>query len=150
MLSYFSCVWLWDSMDCSPPGSSVLGISQTSILESVAMPSSRGSSQPRDWTHGSSVSCIGRWVLYHWHLLGKPYTQISLLKHNTHMFLFFQLNRPRNNDTPVAECVPSVSILVSNTVIKKKKKEPLDFSNLNNLYFLFSYWLLFHYLGVVD
>ena len=31
-----------DSMDCSPPGFSVLGILQTSILEWVAMPSSRG------------------------------------------------------------------------------------------------------------
>ena len=35
-------------MDCSPPGSSVCGISQARILEWVAMPSSRGSSQYRD------------------------------------------------------------------------------------------------------
>ena len=28
------------------------------------MPSSRGSSQCRDWTRVSYVSCIGRWVLY--------------------------------------------------------------------------------------
>ena len=34
-------------------------------LEWVAMSSSRGSSQPRDWTHISYVSCIGRQVLYH-------------------------------------------------------------------------------------
>ena len=34
----------------SPPGSSVHGILQSRILERVAMPSSRGSSQPRDWT----------------------------------------------------------------------------------------------------
>ena len=33
-------------MDCSPPGSSVHGIFQARILEWVAMPSSRGSSQP--------------------------------------------------------------------------------------------------------
>ena len=37
-----------DLMDCSPPGSSVHGILQASILEWVAMPSSRGSSRPRD------------------------------------------------------------------------------------------------------
>ena len=37
-------------MDCSPPGSSVREISQARILEWVAMPSSRGSSPPRDWT----------------------------------------------------------------------------------------------------
>ena len=35
-------------MDCSPPGSSVHGILQARILESVAIPFSRGSSQPRD------------------------------------------------------------------------------------------------------
>ena len=29
------------------------------------MPSSRGSSQPGDWTHVFYVSCICRWVLYH-------------------------------------------------------------------------------------
>ena len=47
-------------MDCSPPGSSVYGILQVRILEWIAMPiSSRGSSQPRDWTHVSYVSCIG-------------------------------------------------------------------------------------------
>ena len=35
------------------------------MLEWVAMPSSRGSSPPRDGTRISYVSCIGRWVLYH-------------------------------------------------------------------------------------
>ena len=45
-------VWLsCDPMDCSPPGSSVHGIIQASILEWVATSSSRGSSQPRDRTH---------------------------------------------------------------------------------------------------
>ena len=42
-------------MDCSLPGSSVHGILQTRILEWVAVPFSKGSSQPRDWTW---VSCI--------------------------------------------------------------------------------------------
>ena len=35
---------LRDTVDCSPPGSSVHGILQARILEQVAMPSSRGSS----------------------------------------------------------------------------------------------------------
>ena len=35
------------------------------MLKWVAMPSSRESSQPRDRTHISHVSCIGRQVLYH-------------------------------------------------------------------------------------
>ena len=40
-------------MDCNPPGSSVHGIFQVRILEWVAIPSSRGSSQPRDQTQVS-------------------------------------------------------------------------------------------------
>ena len=39
---------LCNSVDYSPPGSSVHGILQARILEWVAVPSSRGSSRPRD------------------------------------------------------------------------------------------------------
>ena len=48
------CLTVCDPMDCSPPGSSVHGTLQAGILEWVAIPSSRGSSQPRDQ---SQVSC---------------------------------------------------------------------------------------------
>ena len=41
---------LCNPLYCSPPGSSVHGILQVRILEWVAMPSSRGSSQSRDRT----------------------------------------------------------------------------------------------------
>ena len=41
-----ACRTLCDPMDCSPPGSSVRGLLQARILEWVAMPSSRGSSNP--------------------------------------------------------------------------------------------------------
>ena len=51
---------LCNPTDCSLPGSSVLGILWARILEWLAMPSSRGSSQPRDQTCVSYVSCIGR------------------------------------------------------------------------------------------
>ena len=40
------CLTLCDATDCSPPGSSVHGIFQARILEWVAMPFSRGSSNP--------------------------------------------------------------------------------------------------------
>ena len=50
------CPTLCDPMDCSPPGSSVHGILQARILEWVAMPSSRGSSQPRDRTQVSFIA----------------------------------------------------------------------------------------------
>ena len=49
------CPTLWDPMDCSPPGSSVLGILQARILEWVAIPFFRGSSRPRDQAR---VFCI--------------------------------------------------------------------------------------------
>ena len=53
-----SCPTLCNSVDCSLPGSSVQRISQARILEWVAISSSRGSSQPRDRTLVSCVSCI--------------------------------------------------------------------------------------------
>ena len=45
-------------MDCSLPGSSVLGNLQARILEWVAMLSSKGSSRPRDQSHMSYVSVL--------------------------------------------------------------------------------------------
>ena len=45
-----SCPTLCNLTDCRPPGSSVHGLLQARILEWVAMPSSRGSSWPRDQT----------------------------------------------------------------------------------------------------
>ena len=58
MLSLQLCLTLCNAMDCSPPGSSLHGILQASILEWVAISSSRGSSQPRDQTPVSCISCI--------------------------------------------------------------------------------------------
>ena len=65
------CPTLCDPMDCSPPGSSVHGILQARALEWVAMPFSRESSQPRDWTW---VSCIVDRFFIIW----------ATLKKNTH------------------------------------------------------------------
>ena len=50
-----SCLTLDDSMDCGLPGSSVHEILQARILEWVAVPSSRESSQPRDQTQVSRI-----------------------------------------------------------------------------------------------
>ena len=41
-----SCLKICDPTDCSPPGSSVLGFLQARMLEWIAIPFSRGSSQP--------------------------------------------------------------------------------------------------------
>ena len=54
MLVAQSCSTLCDSVDCSPPGSSVHGIFQARVLEWVAISFSRGSSWPRD---GTRVFC---------------------------------------------------------------------------------------------
>ena len=66
------CLTLCDSTDCNLLGSSANGISQARILEWVAVPSSRGSSKPRDQTGLSYVSCTGGRVLYHCCHLGSP------------------------------------------------------------------------------
>ena len=50
-----SCPTLCDPMDYTLPGSSVHGILHARIREWIALPFSRGFSQPRDWTQ---VSCI--------------------------------------------------------------------------------------------
>ena len=50
------CVAVCDPVDCSPPGSSDHGILQARRLDWVAMPSSRGSSQPRDRSQISSIA----------------------------------------------------------------------------------------------
>ena len=80
-LSHFKlCLTLCDPMDYSPPGSSVHGILQARILEWLAMPSSRGSSRPRDRTH---VSCIS-WTADEFFTVEPPkkphnFSQIQLL-----------------------------------------------------------------------
>ena len=51
-----SCPALCSSMDCSPPVSSVHGILQARMLEWVAFPFSRWSSEPRDWTQVSHIA----------------------------------------------------------------------------------------------
>ena len=66
----FVCSVAWsclscDSQDCNLPGSSVQGIFQARILEWIAISTPGESSWPRDRTHVSYISCIGRWILYH-------------------------------------------------------------------------------------
>ena len=59
-----SRVWLFDPMDCSPPGSSAHGIFQARVLERVATSFSRRSSRPRDWTWVSRIvgRCFTLWA----------------------------------------------------------------------------------------
>ena len=50
------CLTLCDPMDCSLPGFSVHEILQARILEWVAIPFPRGSSEPRGWTRVSRIA----------------------------------------------------------------------------------------------
>ena len=72
-----SCLTLCDLMDCSPPCFSVHGVLQARILEWVAMPFSRGSSQPRDQTHVSCIYCIAG-GFFTAGLLGKPQVRLCV------------------------------------------------------------------------
>ena len=67
---------LWDPMDYSPPGSSVHGTLQARVLKWVAIPFSRGSSQPRDQTQVSHIA--GRFFTTE--LPGKPKATILQYK----------------------------------------------------------------------
>ena len=69
-----SCLTLCNPMYCSLPGSFVHGILQARILEWIAIPFSRESSQPRDQT---PVSCTGRRILYHLSHEGSPKMDIG-------------------------------------------------------------------------
>ena len=69
-------------MDCSLPGSSVHGILQARILESVAIPFSRGSSDPRGIQ--PRVSCIAGRLFTIWATREAPYIQT-----HTHIYLIF-------------------------------------------------------------
>ena len=65
-----SCLTLCDTMNCSLPNSSVLGICQARIPEWVAMPSSRGIFP----TQGSNLRLLQllycRWILYQFRYQG--------------------------------------------------------------------------------
>ena len=72
------CGILCDPMDCSPPGSSVHGISQSRILEWLAIPSSRGSCQPR--TEPASLRPLHcKWILYSWGTVEAPWCPHPIL-----------------------------------------------------------------------
>ena len=60
-----SCLTLCDPRTAAHQAPLSMGILRAKVLEWVAVPFSRGSSQPRDQTCVSYVSCMGRQVLYH-------------------------------------------------------------------------------------
>ena len=80
------CLTLCDPMDYSPPGSSVHGILQARILESVTISFSRGSSWPRDRTQ---VSCIAGKFFTIW-TKGKSWIHTHTHTH-THIYIYIYI-----------------------------------------------------------
>ena len=73
VLSRFSHVQLCATLSTvAHQGPLSMEILPARILEWVAVPSSRGSSPPRDRTWVSKLSCIYRQALFHWHHWGSP------------------------------------------------------------------------------
>ena len=60
-----SCLTLGDPLTVVHQAPLSIGILQARIPKWVAMPSSRGSSRPRDRTYISCVFCFGRQILHH-------------------------------------------------------------------------------------
>ena len=90
-----SCPTLHNHTDCSLPDSSVHGILQARILEWVAVPSCRGSSQPRDWTW---VSCIAGRFFTIWATREAPdistggWSKLLIFSQNTQPIAFLSLH----------------------------------------------------------
>ena len=87
----FSCIWLCNPMDSSPPRSSVHGILQARTLEWSAISFSRGFSWPRDWTQ---VSCIA----------GRFFTIWATRKSNSYVTSIS--DRPKANKSILKEITP--------------------------------------------
>ena len=75
----------WNPADFCLPDSFVHGILQAKLLEGIVIPFSRGSSQSRDQTHISCLSCNGKQVLYQVNHHGSP----KLGRFTEHLFSFF-------------------------------------------------------------
>ena len=90
MLSRLLYLTLCDPMDCTPQAPVSMGILQARILEWVAMPSSRGSSQPRDRSQGPTLQVDSLPSEPPWKPMNTGVGSLSLLQG---IFLTQELNR---------------------------------------------------------
>ena len=119
-----SCPTLCDPMDYSLPGSSVHGILQARIQEWVTMPSSKGSSQPRDITQGSNshLLCLLHWQMCSLPLVppGKPQI-FSSVQSLTHVCLFVTpwtaARQAITNSRSLLKLMPTELVMLSNYLI---------------------------------
>ena len=78
MLSHLSCVWLWDPMDCSPPGSSVHGNLRQEHWSGLLCPLPGDRPDSGIDLESLTSTYLGRWVLYHWRNLGSPWASMNV------------------------------------------------------------------------
>ena len=90
-----ACPTLCDPMDCSLRGSFAHEILQARILEWVAMPFSMGSSQTRDWTSFSCISCNAGRFFTHWATLGAYSFHTTQLFYSWYMYM----NKNKRNNS---------------------------------------------------
>ena len=131
-------------MDCRLSGFSVHGISEARIMHWAVISFSRRSSRPRNRTR---VTCIDRWILYHWAPREAPGTQRSIATHSTKLRI-----RPPGRSHPVARSLcaltnvsvfppnplsPATTILLRVSQIRLFKTLPVGESRQ-----CFSVWLI--------
>ena len=95
-----SCPTLCDPVDYSLPGSSIYGILQARILEWIAVPLSRASSWPRDWTQ---VSCIAGRFFTIW-ATGKILTNLDSILKSRDITLLTKVHLVKTMVFPVVMC----------------------------------------------
>ena len=103
---------LCDPMDCRPSGSSLHGIFQARILKWVAISYFRGSSRPRDQTHVSGISYVGRWILYYCTTLEAHSEGVYMYKRCSAKYLLREITRRE------------IFILLSYTLLLATNREP--------------------------
>ena len=83
------CPTLCDPMDCSPPGTSVPGISQARKLEWVAISCSGDLPDPEIEPTSAAFSCIDSWILFHGATREAPVNYIVVVVQSpSHVWLF--------------------------------------------------------------
>ena len=108
-----SCPTLCSPMDCSLPGSSAQGVLQARILECVAIPSSRESSWPRDWTW---ISYIAGGFFTVWATREAPFENYQNVTYVHKVSKYYQ----KKNDTKrFAQSRDAINL----QFVKEKKKE---------------------------
>ena len=103
-------------LGCSLPGSFVHRIFQARILEWIAISSSKGSPQPKDWTHVSCLSYIAGRFSTHWTirlshcLLTNKYKVFSCKSIDISLELFYQTTCDTPSHIPQFKCPKIISL----------------------------------------